>query len=260
MSKEKQDSRNTKGKHKEAREDVDNNEVDPNPSGRIWLSAETPFKGLNKWFEGGRVRVRGPVSGQMIMIKPNQNVLFGLATPQLPIWATNKLPSTSKQPRAARALEQADKWAGRNLPPHLPMTASTSQTKNTNIQEKSICEHSPNNEGDRNKDSQDCWHPNPAPSYKSSSDSEFSSKHSHRCGGSPPSIPRDKGRNDSDAESSSDTPGGQGKKESKASIPSGMIRPTIKAELKQEPLVSTTFMIKYRQVPAQLFGHCLVSL
>jgi len=30
--------------------------------------------------------------------------------------------------------------------------------------------------------------------------------------------------------------------------------------VKYIPLVSTTFMIKYRQVPAQLFGHCLVLL
>ena len=235
MSKEKQDSHNMKGKRKETREDVNNNKADLNPSGRIWLSVETLFKGLNKWFKGGRVRARGPVSGQMIMTKLNQNILFGLATPQLPIWATDELPSTSKQPRAARALE-ADKWAGRNLPPHLPTTTSTSQTKNTNIQGKSVHERSPNDEGDRNEESQDHQHPNPVPSYKSSSDSEFSSKRDHRCGGGPLSIPGDEGGNDSDAKSSSDTPGGQGKKESKASIPYGMIRPTIKEELKQEQL------------------------
>ena len=227
-----------KGKHKETREDVNNNEVDPNPSGRIWLGAETPFKGPNKWFEGSRVRTRGPVSGQMIMTtsKLNQNIVFGLATPQLPIWATDELPSTSKQPRTTRALEQVDKWANHDVPPHLPTIASTSRTNNANFQGRGFREHSPDDEGDENEDPQDNQRHNPPPSHRSSSDSEFSSKRGHRHGGSPPSIPGDEGRNDGDMGSSSDTPGGQGKKESKVSIPYGMIRPTIKVELKQEQL------------------------
>jgi len=83
MPKEKQDSHSSKGKHKENREDIENDEADPNLSNRIWLGAKTPLKGPNKWFGNNRLRTRGPISGQTITTatKLNQNVLFGLAMP-----------------------------------------------------------------------------------------------------------------------------------------------------------------------------------
>jgi hypothetical protein len=236
-SKRNEDSHYAKGKHKESKskEDVDNNDAEPNPPDRIWLGAETPFKGPNKWFGGDRLRLRGPVSGQTIVraTKSNQNVLFGLATPQLPIWATDPvdLPSSSKQLRAARALEEADRWANHDAPPHLPANSNTARARNSSAREKSVHGNQPDDDDPPNRGRR-----KPLPSHKSSSNSEASSKRGRRRGGGPPSEPSDGDESDDDSESGMDVPAGRGNRESRAGIPYGRIKPTIKTELKQEQL------------------------
>lgn len=44
-----------KGKQKETRGNIDEDNSDP--TARIWLGAETPFKGPNKWFGGGKAEI-----------------------------------------------------------------------------------------------------------------------------------------------------------------------------------------------------------
>jgi len=49
--------------------------------------------------------------------RTNQNVLFSIATPQIPIWAMD--PSTSSQkPKASSALHLRE-WSDREPPPHI---------------------------------------------------------------------------------------------------------------------------------------------
>ena len=78
--------RASKGKQKETKEVTDDNDDDP--MARVWLGAETPFKGPNKWFGGGRLKARDSISERVTLRsnRTNQNVLFGIATPQIPIW------------------------------------------------------------------------------------------------------------------------------------------------------------------------------
>ena len=107
----------SKGKQKETRESA--GEDDNDPTARIWLGAETPFKGPNKWFGGGRLRTRESTSSQ-ITLRPsrtNQNVLFGIATPQIPIWAADPSAS-SKQPEIENA-QRLREWTNREPPPHI---------------------------------------------------------------------------------------------------------------------------------------------
>ena len=242
--KRKEESHNVKGKRKESssREDVDNNDTEPNPPDRIWLGAETPFKGPNKWFGGDRLRTRGPVTGQTIVgaTKSNQNVLFGLATPQLPIWAADSvdLPSSSKRPRATRTLEETDKWANHDAPPHLPANSDTIRVRNSNAREKGVRGDPPDDDGDNDDDPPppDRGRRRPTPSHKGSSNSGSSSKRGRRRGGGPPSEPSDGDESDGDSGSESNSSGGRRNKKAKAVIPYGRIKPTIKTELKQEQL------------------------
>ncbi|EDR00751.1 uncharacterized protein LACBIDRAFT_333841 [Laccaria bicolor S238N-H82] len=56
----------SKGKQRETRESADEDENDA--ASRIWLGAETPFKGPNKWFDGGRLKTRAlqsPIFGYL---------------------------------------------------------------------------------------------------------------------------------------------------------------------------------------------------
>ena len=240
--KEKQDSQSIKGKHRERKDVVNDDEGEPIPTDRIWLGAETPFKGPNKWFRGGRLKTRESVGGQStIGTKSNQNVLFGLATPQLPIWATNSvdLPSGSKQSRTNRALEQSKKWSGRDLPPHLPATTETVQPRNSrtsNVSKKRVARGPPDDDDDGDDGSSDHGRRKPPTSRKSSSDSEFSSRRGQRRRGGTPSEPSDGGGSNYDPDSSTDESGEEGRKESRTVIPYGRIKPTIKTELKQEQL------------------------
>ena len=241
VPKKKQDSHGTKGKHKEREHDPNDDKVEPRPSDRIWLGAETPFKGPNKWFGGGRLKSRESMGGQSTLraTRLSQNVLFGLATPQLPIWATDSIDisSTSKQPRSSKALDQTKKWANHDLPPHLSVTTGLEQTRNTNASRKSTRRDPPDDDGDEDGDPSDHGCRKPPKSHKSSSDSEFSSRHGRRRRGGPPSEPSDRSdSDDSDSSSDESEPGKRRRKGLKSVIPYGRIKPTIKTELKQEQL------------------------
>ena len=232
--------RNTKGKQKERRDDIDDGEATHVPSDRIWLGAETPYKGPNKWFAGGRLKSRRSISDQPTArtTKASQNVLFGLATPQLPIWATDSidLPASPKQPRSSRTLEQNNRWANHDTPPHLPTTTSAPRSKNSNVPKRSVGGNPPDDDdGDGNR-SPHHGRRNSSPSHKGTSDSGSSSRRGHRRGGGPPSEPSDGHSSDEDSGSSSDGGRGRRGRESKATIPYGRVKPTIKTELKQEQL------------------------
>ena len=184
---EKEDTRNAKGKQKEKKDNADHDEMEPDPPERIWLGAETPFKGPNKWFGGGRLKMRGSLTGQTIVgpSKSNQNVLFGLATPQLPIWATDSVdpPASPKQPRANRALERTSRWANHDTPPHLPATASTSQPRNANTVKKGTGGGPPDDDDDEEGDPPNRGRGHRRDSHKGSSSSRPSSQRGNRRGG-----------------------------------------------------------------------------
>jgi len=85
----------TKGKGREIQ--VEWAEDEGRPSNRVWLRSDTPYKGPNKWFGGGRLQNRDSLASQAITRGHNtdQNILFGIATLQLPVWATDS-PSNPK--------------------------------------------------------------------------------------------------------------------------------------------------------------------
>ena len=106
-----------KGKGKVPQERIP--EDDANTPNRVWLGTDTPYKGPNKWFGGGRLRGRESLVSQAASgsTKPNQNILFGIATPQLPVWATDSLDEPkSPKPDHRQHLKQ---WPQREPPPHL---------------------------------------------------------------------------------------------------------------------------------------------
>ena len=114
-----------KGKQRETRPELE--EEEDTPIERIWLGSDTPYKGPNKWFGGGRLKPRTSMSSTTITskaMKMNQNVLFGIATPQIPIWADDS-PSGSRKEKAIppRRLRE---WPDHQPPPHI--ASSSHQT------------------------------------------------------------------------------------------------------------------------------------
>ena len=108
----------TKGKGRELRTEAMDDDV--GPSNRVWLGSDTPYKGPNKWFGGTRLPNRESLASQTVlgMRKTDQNILFGIATPQLPTWATDS-PSNSKHPKPPQR-QQLKQWPDREAPPHIP--------------------------------------------------------------------------------------------------------------------------------------------
>jgi len=128
----------------------------------------------------------------------NQNILFSIATPQIPIWATD--PSTSSQkPKASSAL-CLRKWSDREPPPHIthPMRReSIAMQRDWNVRGS----NPPDDEG--NDDDVDgnsiCgW---PRCGRRALSNTTSSSRRGQCGGGSPPSEPS--GDNESSSESES---------------------------------------------------------
>ena len=172
----------------------------------------------------------------------NQNVLFGIATPQLPSWAT-ETPSNSKpsRPEHRRQLKQ---WPEREAPPHLPRT---SDVRRRSVARKQPDDDSPDDEGDGDDDD-DGEHNSRSrsnrsrrgrrPSGRGASNTTSSSRRGRRRGGGDdsPSEPSSDGEGSSfrmDLESS-DTDSNRKRRAGK--IPYGSIKPTIKTEIKQEQL------------------------
>lgn len=90
---------NMEAKGKERAPQGEEIEDDVGTSNRVWLGTDMPYKGPNKWFGGGRLWNRESSASQIASgsSKTNQNILFGIATPQLPVWATDS-PSNAKPP------------------------------------------------------------------------------------------------------------------------------------------------------------------
>ena len=175
------------------------------------------------------MKTRESMGGQSTLraVRSSQNILFGLAMPQLPIWATDSIdvPSTLKQPRSSKALDQTKKWADHNIPPHLSIMTGLEQMRNSNALKKSTRRGPPDGNGNEGSDPSDHGHCKPPKSHKSSSDSEFSSRHGRQHRGGPLSEPSD-GSDGDDLDSSSDEsePGKQRRKELKSVILYGRIK------------------------------------
>lgn len=125
---------------------VDDDNKTPN---RVWLGADTPYKGPNKWFRGGRPRGCESSASQVTSgsAKMNQNIFFGIATPQLPVWATDSS-NNPKSPKheQCRNLKQ---WPECELPPHM---TQASDIRRRVARRNQLDEGPPGNEGDDEKD------------------------------------------------------------------------------------------------------------
>lgn len=122
-------SQSSKGKQRETRVEVD--EEDKAPTEQIWLGSDTLYKGLNKWFGGGRLKPKLSMSSATTATKTtktNQNVLFGIATPQIPIWADDS-PSDIRKQKAIPS-QRLHQWPDHQPPPHIP---SSSCRRSSNV-------------------------------------------------------------------------------------------------------------------------------
>lgn len=110
-----------KGKGRELRMEASDEDI--GTSSRVWLGVDTPYKGPNKWFGGGRLQNRESLASQTTSgaRKTDQNILFGIATPQLPTWATDT-PSNPK-PSGSTQRRQSKQWPDQDAPPHMSSTS-----------------------------------------------------------------------------------------------------------------------------------------
>ena len=249
--------RASKGKQKEIRESAD--EEDSEQATRIWLGSETPFKGPNKWFGGGRLRARESLSEQKATQsnKTNQNVLFGIATPQIPIWAAEPSAS-SKQPKASRSL-QLREWTEHEPPPHIPARRESSATHRGGRRSNNDPPDDDGNGGDENGDG-NAHHGPHRPGRRTSTNSTSSSRRGWRGGGGPPLEPSSSNESSSGSESdsSSDEESRRSRTRRSRAIPYGRVKPTIKPELKQEllprwdgsPSTAVDYFLKIQQLAA----------
>ena len=267
-------SQTSKGKQKETRVELD--EEEDTPGERIWLGSDTPYKGPNKWFDGGRLKPRSSISSAMTTTKTkkaNQNVLFGIATPQIPIWADDDSPSHSKKWKAI-PLQKLREWPDCQPPPHM---SSSSRRRSTVGNNNNRCTNAPirnssndkppDDEGDDGDDGNgDSGQPGPRGNRNTRrrmSDAS-SSRHSRGRRETPPesSDGDDSGLDSSPSSSSSDDTDSASlvsrAERRNATIPYGQIRPTIKTEIKQEtvphwdgnPNTAVQYFLKIQQLAA----------
>ena len=191
---------NMKGKEKELQVQI--MEDNANTPDRVWLRTDTPYKGPNKWFGGGRLRGRESLTSQVASgsTKTNQNILFGITTPQLPVWATDS-PNDPKSPKPERR-QQLKQWPEREPPPHV--TQASSARRSVTLRNQSN-DNLPDDEGDDDDDDGENSQSNRGrrrcrPSSRETP-STMSSRRGHGGGGGndPPSEPSD--RNNSSYES-----------------------------------------------------------
>lgn len=117
---------------------------------RIWLGTDTPYKGPNKWFGGGRLRNHESSSSASQIVsgvhKTDQNILFSIATPQLPAWATDT-PTNPRPSKPTQKQQQLKQWPDREALPHLSrMSEDRRLTKNRPYN------NPPDDEGDDDED------------------------------------------------------------------------------------------------------------
>ena len=259
----------SKGKQRETRENVEE-DGDNDATPRIWLGAETPFKGPNKWFGGGRLKTRDSTMDQLPsrLNKTNQNVLFGIATPQIPIWAAD--PSTSsKQPKVDRSLRLRE-WTEREPPPHVTHptrreSSATHRGRGSFAMRRGRDDNGggpPDDDDDEDgSNNGDGYRERPHRGRRASSSSTASSRRGRRGGGDPPSEPSDNDESSSESESSHtshEVGNRRGRSRRGESIPYGRIKPTIKSEIKQEllprwdgsPNIAVDYFLKIQQLAA----------
>ena len=254
--------RETKGKEKEQQEEIVEDDI--GSSNRVWLGTDTPYKGPNKWFGGGRLPRRESLASQVASRDRNmdQNVLFGIATPQLPSWAT-ETPSSNPKPTQSKQSQQMRQWPQRDAPPHLSRTSDV-------IRRRSFVRNQPDDDppdddgdddgdGDEEHNSRSNHHrQGRRPSGQGTSTTASSSRRGRRGGGGDdsPSEPSD-GEGSSlemdlgDSDTNSNQRGGR-------KIPYGKIKPTIKTEIKQEqlprwdgnPNTAVKYFLKIQQLAA----------
>ena len=238
-------AQSSKGKQKERRiEPDDENEA---AADGIWLGSDTPYKGPNKWLGGGRLKPRLTISSATTAAKTskaNQNVLFGIATPQIPIWADDSPSDAQKQ--GASSSRRLREWPNRQPPPHLSSSnhrrssiPSNNRRGNESARRRPN-EDPPDDEGD---DGDEGGSNRGRPSRRNSRNprreaSDSGSSRRGRRGQEPPSELSDGDDSSSRSESDDDDSTGivSGSEKRKATIPYGQIKPTIKTEIKQEAL------------------------
>jgi len=203
------------------------------------LGMDTPYKGPNKWFGGGRLRGRDSSASQISSgnHKTNQNVLFGIATPQLPVWATDS-PSNSKPSKSGQP-QQLKHWPDREVPLHM---TRTSGVKGSAAARNQLYGDPPDDEGDDDGDDKGDHHSRSNRNRRGArpsgwrTSSTISSRRGPSGGGGddPPSEPSDGGY--TNFESNLEDSDEESNQKGRAIIPYGKIKPTIKAEIKQEQL------------------------
>ena len=270
--KEQKRASTSKGKQKEARVDLD--EDDEVPAERIWLGSDMPYKGPNKWFGGGRLKSRTSMSSTTAATKPmktNQNVLFGIATPQIPIWADDS-PSDPRESTAAPS-QKLREWPERQPPPHIASSsrrrsATGSNNRHADELPRNLRDNVPPDDGGDDGDDGDGDGSSSSRrgrrrrrDTRRGTSGSNSSRHGRRRR-DPPSEPSDGDDSNSGSSSESDVTDTAssvsvtGRKN--ASIPYGQIKPTIKTEIKQEalprwdgnPNTAVQYFLKIQQLAA----------
>ena len=176
--------------------------------------------------------------------KANQNVLFGIATPQIPIWADDSPSDAQKQ--GASSLQRLREWPNRQPPPHLSSSNHRRSSIPSNNQRGSeSARRQPNKDppDDEGDDGDEGGSNRGRPSHRNSRNprreaSDSGSSRRGRRGQEPPSEPSDRDDSSSSSESDDDDSTGivSGSEKRKATIPYGQIKPTTKTEIKQESL------------------------
>lgn len=223
-----------KGKGKEVQLPIAEDEAEtPN---KVWLGTDTPYKGPNKWFGGGRLRGHESSASQVASgsTKMNQNILFGIATPQLPVWAADPL-DNSKSPKLVQR-QSLKQWPEREEPPHLTHASSARR----GVTRRNQNDNPPDDEGDGDGDGDsnsrsNRGHQGRRPSGRDTP-SSTPSRQGHRGGGGgdPPSEPSD--GDGSSYEADPEDSELESHQRQRVTIPYGSIKPTIKTEIKQEQL------------------------
>lgn len=170
--------------------------------------------------------------------KTDQNILFSIATPQLPTWASD----SPSNPKPSKPLQQQElkQWLNRDTPPHMtrvPVDRKTTVTRNQPDDNLPDDDGDDDDGDDRSRNSRsNPYRRNRRPSHRGTS-STASSRRGHGGGGGgnpPPSEPSS--GEDLSLESDPEDSETENEQKSRATIPYGKIKLTIKTEIKQEQL------------------------
>jgi len=108
----------------------------------------------------GRLKPRLSISSAMMTMKTkkvNQNILFGIATPQIPIWADDDSPSHPKKQKAIPS-QKLREWPDRQPPLHVSSsshrrsTVGDNNNRRTNVPIRNLSNDNPPDDGDDSDD------------------------------------------------------------------------------------------------------------